>query len=69
MTDEYGWVIEREGGDKPLLYWAGAGVWSTQHLDAIRFVRRLDAERVARYLPEHPHYRVVEHAWYGPEAP
>lgn len=55
---ERGWVIENSG-----FYWC-AGEGYGGHLDAVRFCRREDAEKTARWLRLSPGYRVVEHAWY-----
>jgi hypothetical protein len=65
---EYGWVIER--GDSTVdapTYWAGPvnhglNTWSQNHMDAVRFARKDDAERVAPYLGD-GHHRVAEHGW------
>lgn len=70
MTGEYAWVIVIPSRRPMLMYWAGGTLWSPDNLDAIRFARRIDAERAARYLPEHPNYTIEEHAWcYPAEAP
>lgn len=60
---EFGWVIER--GDSEVCaptYWAGPDRWSQDHMDAIRFCRKQDAERVACRLGQGYH-RVAEHGW------
>jgi hypothetical protein len=70
-TDEYGWVIER-GDSSPAspLYWAGpspndfSGRWSQDHLDAIRFARKRDAENVMAHF-DHLHCRACDHIWTG----
>ena len=66
---ETGWVIER-GDSEPSapLYWAGHYEWERDHLKAVRFSRKEDAERVAereRTLDDGgPEYaRVCEHSW------
>ena len=59
----WGWVIER--GDSQVsapTYWAGPEYWSQNHMDAIRFMRKEDGERVACKLGQGYH-RVCEHAW------
>ena len=75
MSDETGWVIER-GDSEPgaPTYWTGfregaGGVqcWSQNHMDAIRFARKIDAERVS-YRMTQPNNRVCEHKWLDPEA-
>ena len=64
---ESGWVIElgRSQTCEPE-YWAGNG-WTKDNLRAIRFARKVDAERVANGfdddpVPEIP-YRIAEHGW------
>ena len=47
--DEFAWVIER-GDSQPSAptYWSGHDDrWSQDHMDAVRFSRKQDAERVA----------------------
>ncbi len=59
---ETGWVIERaESSQHQPLYWTGPQGWSADPLEAIRFARELDAERVASQLPAAT--RVIEHMW------
>ena len=61
---EDGWVIER--GDSEVSapkYWDGSA-WSSDHWQAVRFARQLDAQRVALHLPiggKPP--RICEHGW------
>ena len=65
-TDEIGWVIEEGEPNRPTpLYWAGSG-WSYINTDAVRFARRVDAERVAATLNEKTH--VAEHMWMAPRS-
>lgn len=67
---EVGWVIEHKNSEPCApLYWSGNG-WSRDHLRAIRFARKEDAERTARGwdeddpLPHEPaEHRCCEHAW------
>jgi hypothetical protein len=68
MTDETGWVIER-GDSEPSAptYWAGLDMWSQDHMDAIRFARKRDAERVSARMT-YPNNRVCEHMWTEPRA-
>lgn len=71
MIEEYGWVIER--GDSEVsapTYWSGPTAtfrngWSQNHLDAIRFARKVDAEKISTKLqvPGDPINRVCEHIW------
>jgi hypothetical protein len=60
---EIGWVIER-GDSQPSqpTYWAGLDVWSQDHMDAVRFARKEDGERVSARMT-YPNNRVCEHAW------
>lgn len=66
---EIGWVIEhrRSPGYEPE-YWAGNG-WSKNNLRAIRFARKVDAERARDGfeeddpLPDEQPHRVAEHGW------
>ena len=61
---EYGWVIE--GGwtstDKPE-YWVGSSAWSDNHLRALRFSRRQDAQQAADLMLSGVNVRICEHAW------
>ena len=75
---QYAWVIE-SGHNEPHgpFYWAGyiphdRGVmgwgdnWSADHMDAVRFARREDAEKVRDMVTRAPRdgeHRVVEHGW------
>jgi len=67
LEAESGWLIEL--GRSPVSapeYWCGSG-WSTDHMQAVRFARRIDAERTAagwddEPAPETP-YRICEHGW------
>lgn len=66
---EFAWVIER--GDSPTsspLYLSGVSAnpleqhWSSDHLDAIRFCREVDARKVENMCMGA--HRVCEHGWY-----
>lgn len=69
-TPESGWVIEHR--DSPAYapkYWIGGAGWAEENLLAVRFARRIDAERVLFWLDgeeppigQLPH-RVAEHGW------
>jgi hypothetical protein len=65
MPTVYGWLIENgERGDS-LRYRtmdAGVVVWTSDHMKALRFSRREDAERFS-YGDEEAR-RIVEHAWH-----
>lgn len=66
-----GWLIEYQKAPFVPLWWKGqrAGVfeaaWTTDSTEAVRFVRRQDAERVLALLSREPEgvYRVTEHLW------
>jgi hypothetical protein len=69
--DEMGWVIER-GDSSPAepKYWAAGqreaervSAWTSNHMHAIRFCRKLDAERVADRIMGGLHVRICEHSW------
>jgi hypothetical protein len=64
MKDEIGWVIECYATGR-IAYWAGPQLWSWEHLEAVRFARKEDAERVARHpsCQGIPTLRVTEHMW------
>ncbi|MCK9994030.1 MAG: hypothetical protein Dbin4_02550 [Alphaproteobacteria bacterium] len=64
---EFAWVIER--GDSQSCdptYWAGLSrldsKWSQDHMEAVRFARKQDAEKVACGLG-HGYHRVCAHGW------
>ena len=59
---ETGWVIEH---DSPfgLLYWS-AFKWTTDNLEAVRFARREDAQKIAHIYRLTPGVRVADHMWY-----
>lgn len=65
MSDvaSFAWCIER-GDSSPSTptYWSGPDYWSQDHMDAVRFLRKQDAERVACRLGQGYH-RVCEHGW------
>lgn len=64
LKDEFAWVIER-GDSQPHspTYWSGIDSWSQDHLDAVRFARKQDAERVAHSIRDGGYHRVCEHGW------
>lgn len=70
MTTETGWCIEHRDSpaSRPLYLYATRGSfsgwdWSDDHLTAVRFTRREDAEAVAAaHFPVTSH-RIAEHAW------
>lgn len=68
---EFGWVIER--GDSPMhapKYWAAGmrdpetmSAWTSNHMHAIRFARKLDARRVSERIMKGIEVRIAEHSW------
>lgn len=60
---EFAWVIERADTEPSApAYWIGGSDWSQDNLDAVRFSRKQDAEKVASQLAGW-HYRIAEHGW------
>ncbi len=67
----FAWVIER--GDSNVSrpkYWAAgqaesgrASAWTSNHAQAIRFARKVDAERVAERIMQQIPVRICEHGW------
>lgn len=69
-STDYAWVIEARGNLSAPIYWDG-GDWSAAHLRAVRFRRKVDAERVMINLAEaqrQPYMAAVEHGWHTSEA-
>jgi len=64
-TEERGWLIEARIADGPPCYWIGDGV-SFESLDAVRFARKVDAERALPLTHMGPTACVAEHLWIGP---
>lgn len=63
--DEFAYVIEAGATHSPL-YWDG-GDWSSNNLRAVRFARKIDAERVMVNLPSEyrrPEMSATEHGWH-----
>lgn len=60
---ETGWCLEKGTLSRPqfLTIVEGHSQWTPAHLDALRFARREDAERVASLYRDTE--RVVEHLW------
>lgn len=62
----YAWLIEAGDGNRSApVYWDG-GDWSADHLRAVRFSRKIDAERSMINLPDgmrQRHVAAVEHGW------
>lgn len=66
-STDYAWLIEALGNRAAPIYWDGAD-WSADHLRAVRFRRKVDAERVMINLVEahrQPHMAAVEHGWHS----
>lgn len=71
MTTESGWVIELADSDaSEPKYWAAgqreaerSSAWTSNHEHAIRFARKLDAERVTERIMKGISVRVCEHQW------
>ena len=71
MSTEYAWVIERGESDPSApKYWAAGSwepsnsyAWTSNHEEAIRFAREIDARRVAERIMKGMDVRVCEHAW------
>lgn len=68
-TEEFAWIIEHRSSQPcSPMYWAGNG-WEADHMRAVRFARKLDAERTAAGFDEDdplPHegpHRICEHGW------
>jgi hypothetical protein len=62
--DESGWVIVRDSAGKGLRYWDGAE-FRMENLTALRFARKVDAERYLELMHFNNDYkaRVEEHMW------
>jgi hypothetical protein len=56
---EVGWLIERKG---EALWWTGSG-FSADSLQAIRFARQVDAERMMKHLRRAGDLVATEHEW------
>lgn len=71
MSEELAWVIEH--GDSEVSaprYWAGSdrdpqrsSAWTSNHLEAIRFARAEDAQKVAQRALGGVEVRICEHGW------
>lgn len=63
--DEFAWVIEAGVTHSPI-YWDG-GDWSSNNMRAVRFSRKVDAERIMINLPDEarrPEMSPAEHGWH-----
>ena len=71
LDDESGWLIERaDSSAAEPWYWAAgqrdaerSSAWTQNHMEAIRFARKDDAEKVARRLFKDIEVRICEHGW------
>ncbi len=64
MATERGWLIENGLGGDALRYRTmrqGMPEWTADHNEALRFCRRVDAERFAE--EDEDAWRIAEHAW------
>ena len=67
MADELGWLIEAIDGPTPH-WWDGGEIpdcWTPDSLNAVRFPRKEDAEKVIENLLEDCHFdlEALEHMW------
>lgn len=69
--EDMAWLIERGDSDpaEPK-YWSGTdrdpsrfSAWTSNHQQAIRFARKIDAERVASRALKGVAVRICEHSW------
>jgi hypothetical protein len=61
---DFAWVIE--GSWSPVsdpAYWAGSSMWVRDHLKAIRFARKEDADNAAMMMCAGVNVRICEHGW------
>lgn len=69
-TTEYGWLIENGKKGDELRYRDiehGIPIWTHDNNQALRFARRVDAEKFA--AEDEDAWRIVQHAWDTPEEP
>lgn len=70
MTDEAAWVIEGAWSETSRPdYWVGSSAWSTDHMKALRFARKRDAQQAADLMLDGINYRICEHVWIGSPTP
>lgn len=61
---EGGWVIELAASPvSSPNYWAGSSLWVPDHMKAIRFARKKDAQQAADFMLDGMKIRICEHAW------
>lgn len=71
IAEEHGWVIERADSDASApKYWVAGqreaertSAWTSNHMAAIRFARKEDAEATAKRLFPAIDVRIAEHGW------
>jgi hypothetical protein len=67
MAIEVGWLIETILNGQP--HWYDGYLWADNSFDAVRFCRRLDAEKIADMLRRahffpNREFMVTEHSWH-----
>lgn len=63
-SEESGWVIELAASEPcSPQYWAGSSLWVPEHLKAIRFARKQDAQQAADFMLDGMKIRICEHGW------
>lgn len=63
-ADESGWVIEGAWSEVSApSYWCGSSAWSDDHMRALRFARKEDAEQAAFFMLDGMNIRIAEHIW------
>lgn len=64
LYEQYGWVIEGAwSSTADPAYWCGSSLWMNDHMKALRFARKLDAERAAEMMLADVNVRICEHSW------
>ena len=64
VTEQAGWVIEGAWSETSRPdYWVGSSAWSTDHMKALRFARKQDAQQAADLMLDGINYRICEHVW------
>jgi hypothetical protein len=70
-NDELAWLIEHgDSATSEPRYWAAgqtdanrSSAWTFNHMEAIRFARKVDAEKVVRRIMKGVPVRIAEHGW------
>ena len=74
MPDEFAWLVESFSGKRSKYLagfceaYTGQGfawmpTWTTDHAEALRFAREIDAKTIADVMPPPSKSRAVEHGW------